>query len=544
MDNSASEPSPETQPLPSDSAQEISAKEPLLGTKTGLVAAVLTGLLYFLAFPGIDLWPFAFVAWVPWMMALKGASPRRAALQGLLVGLTNHLLGFYWLLGMLKTFSGFPTFVCAIFMVLLCAYQGAIFAFLGWLYARGVARAWGAGLVFTCAFAASETLYPLLFPFTYGATMHEVYPIVQAAEIGGPILVALIVLAANWAFSELSVAFLLRRRAGKHFNLSGAFRDVRPQKWGALLAIPLLSFLYGMVRIVQVDKAVHDAEKVRIGIVQANAGLMEKVDQKGAVLKRHIQMTKDLVKKEQIDLAIWSETSVAGAIHEDRANQYYQKNVTGRLGVPAIVGAVLFRQVKDERQTVLFNSALISKRNGKIAGRYDKQFLLLFGEYLPFGETFPWLYNYSPNSGKFSPGTSYEPLDFEGHDIATFICYEDIVPSFVNKLMTHGEPELLVNMTNDAWFGDTSEPHEHMALAKLRAVEQRRYLIRSTNSGVSGVVDPVGRLVASTETFKEATLAENVAWLKLKTPYQFWGNGPWWLLSAFALGFAFIRRPR
>jgi apolipoprotein N-acyltransferase len=191
----------------------------------------------------------------------------------------------------------------------------------------------------------------------------------------------------------------------------------------------------------------------------------------------------------------------------------------------------------------LFNSALMADREGKITGRYDKQYLLAFGEYLPLGDRFPILYEWSPNSSRFSPGTSFEPLSYEGHDIATFICYEDIVPSFVNKLMHHGEPELMVNMTNDAWFGDSTEPWEHMALAKLRSVEQRRYLVRSTNSGVSGFVDPVGRLTQRTETFEQAAISENVAWLKLPTLYRFWGETPWWLVSGAIFLMAFIRRP-
>src|SRR5690606_15659256 len=101
----------------------------------------------------------------------------------------------------------------------------------------------------------------------------------------------------------------------------------------------------------------------------------------------------------------------------------------------------------------------------------------MFGEYLPFGDTFPVLYEWSPNSGAFSPGTSFEPLRYGDHRLATMICYEDIIPSFVNKLVDAGEPDLLVNMTNDAWFGDTAEPWQHLALAKFRSVEHHMFLV-------------------------------------------------------------------
>ncbi len=164
---------------------------------------------------------------------------------------------------------------------------------------------------------------------------------------------------------------------------------------------------------------------------------------------------------------------------------------------------MIVRRVADERDYILFNSAIAgggSSTEGEIEGRYDKEYLLTFGEYLPFGETFTILYKWSPNSGHFSPGKSLDPLvlDVHGekHLVTALICYEDILPRFTNDAVRHGDPDLLVNITNDAWFGDTAEPWEHLALAQLRAVEHRRYFVRGTNSGVSAVIDPVGRVVA------------------------------------------------
>ena len=126
--------------------------------------------------------------------------------------------------------------------------------------------------------------------------------------------------------------------------------------------------------------------------------------------------------------------------------------------------------------------------------------------------------------------------------IATFICYEDISAPFVRSIVRTGPTDLLVNMTNDAWFGDTTEPWIHLALAKLRAIEHRRFLVRSTNSGVSAFVDPVGRVLKSSGTFRKEALAAEVAWLRPWTPYGAAGNAPWWLVSAAALGMAFVRR--
>ena len=245
-----------------------------------------------------------------------------------------------------------------------------------------------------------------------------------------------------------------------------------------------------------------------------------------------------------LDLVVWSETSVTGAAEEEMAPVLYRMQFTSSLGVPAIFGGVLVRRVEDAREYVLYNSALLSDASGNVTGRYDKQYLLAFGEYLPFGDVLPVLYEWSPKSGHFTPGQTLQPLRLENHQIATFICYEDIIPSFVNSIMRNGDADLLVNLTNDAWFGNTTEPWIHLALAKFRAIEQRRFFVRSTNSGVSAFVDPVGRVLAHTEPFRAEGRAHEVAWMHGSTPYRLWGDAPWWLVSVASVTAAFVRNPR
>jgi apolipoprotein N-acyltransferase len=230
------------------------------------------------------------------------------------------------------------------------------------------------------------------------------------------------------------------------------------------------------------------------------------------------------------------------AVLEDDANRAMRQQFTRTLGVPALFGSVLVRRVADAREYVLFNSALLSDSKGSIVGRFDKQLLLAFGEYLPFGETFPILYEWSPHTGHFQSGTSFKPLSLGDHQIAVVICYEDVLPSFVNREMREGEPELIANLTNDAWFGDSTEPWIHLALAKLRAVEHRKFFVRSTNSGVSAFIDPVGRVISHPKTFEEVSQRATLRWLKGTTPYTLWGDGPWWLATLASIVFAFRRR--
>ena len=494
--------------------------------------AVVSGILYWLAFPGVDCWPLTFVAWVPLIVAVHRQSAGRAALLGWTAGLTMNVAGFFWLQKMLETFAGFPAAVCFLFVVLVCAYQGGRIALLGWIHGRATARGWPAGPVFAVAFVASELAYPLLFPWYYGATVHAVPVLMQTAELGGPIAVGLVLVMANLAVAEPVLAWLAGRRVHGRAMVVGA-------------GVMALALGYGALRIRSVDSDVARAPGAVVGVVQANMGLMEKRTDIDEGLRRHLRLSGDL-RSRGADFLVWSETSAMRAVR-DASYRAELRGVSQRIGLPTVFGAVIVKPVADEREYVLYNSAVTSAADGSIDSRYDKEYLLTFGEYLPLGETFPVLYRWSPNSGRFTPGTSLDPLviDIRGdrHPITALICYEDVLPRFTNDAVRHADPELLVNLTNDAWFLDTAAPWEHFALSQMRSVEHRRYLVRGTNSGVSGVIDPVGRVVVHSGTFRQEALAAPIHWMRAHTPYETVGDSPW-VIASVAAGWMALRRRR
>ena len=496
--------------------------------------AVLSGLLYWLAFPGKadTSWHglLAFVAFAPFWIAVQGQAPRRALWLGVTTGATMNLAGFYWLLDMLRTFSGFPTPVCMVFVILVCIYQGGRLGLMGWLYARAAARGWPRVLVFLAAFAASELLYPLLFPWYFAATTHSLPALSQTAELGGPILVGLVLVAANVALAEPLLARLERRAID-------AITMVLPA------AAVGLSLAFSAWRIPAVDRVAQASEPVHVGLVQGNMALIQKREDPAEGLRRHLRLTNEL-KARGVELVVWSESSVTFPVPE-RAYKYIMRDKFARtLGIPAIFGGVIYRVDPDRERW--YNTALSTNARGEITARYDKEYLLAFGEYLPFGDLIPKLYEWSPNSGKFSAGTTLDPMlvTLRGveHKVSALICYEDILPTFTNKVVRAASPELLVNMTNDAWFGDTSEPWEHLALAQLRAIEHRRYLVRSTNSGISAFIDPVGRVMLHTDAFELEARDAIVHFMKSATVYEAVGDVPWWIVSALIVFGAFAHR--
>lgn len=504
---------------------------PIVSPKVGYGLSVLTGLLYFLAFPATAARPFAFVAliaFVPWLYAIRGQTARVAMKMSWLMGFVGVSLGFYWLVTMLEVFSGFPLPLCILFAAILNVYQSGRVALTGWLYGRATERGWPHAPVVVAAFVAGELAFPLLFPWYAGVTMHDWPIMMQFAELGGPIAVSAMLLGSNLAIAELVEVY--RHKA-----------SVNRVTIGVGFAVPVIAAIYGAVRMNMIDAKVANAEKIRVGMVQPYNDLFNRRD----ALRVHLDMTKELKAKEPIDLVVWSEAPLGRAFSEDKYQQQVKLDVTGKLGVPAIVGALLVRQPdrkKDPKASRdYFNVALMADEQGNIIGRYDKQYLLMFGEYIPFGDLLPVLYQWSPNSSKFTPGTSFAPLEWKGHRITSMICYEDILPSFVNKLVKAGDPDLFVNLTNDTWFGNSTEPWIHLALAKFRSIEHRLFLVRVTNSGVSAIVDPVGRMTTHGGVYTKENLVGEARFLRERTLYSAIGDIPWWILTAL-VGFASFRR--
>ncbi|MES1209679.1 MAG: apolipoprotein N-acyltransferase, partial [Pseudomonadota bacterium] len=154
-----------------------------------------------------------------------------------------------------------------------------------------------------------------------------------------------------------------------------------------------------------------------------------------------------------------------------------------------------------------YNTALMMDAAGDITGKFDKVFLMLFGEYIPLYDSIPWFTEIFPEASNFSRGSipASFPLRTAGGDfkLGPLICYEDILPGWARRV-ARLEPNAFVNITNDAWFGRTSEPHQHLALAVFRAVEHRLEMVRAVNTGVSAHIDAAGRVLAETESVDPA----------------------------------------
>jgi len=495
----------------------------VLRERSALLLAVLSGVLYFLGFAAFEVLPFAFISLAPLLVALRGREGWKAVRLGWLTGTVLGAGGFYWIVGMLKTFSGFPTALCIVFASLLWAGQGLQFAAFAWVVSRLDRRNVPRMLSAPLALAAVELTFPLLFPWYTANSLHR-YPILfQTADLGGVILVSWALALGHAALAEAWVRV-------------GPWRErLRPALYP--LAFWAFALPYGAYRLRGVDAESAARPALRVGVVQENLGLMEKRNDPLESLRRHLQTSREL-EAQGAQLLVWSESAIAFRIPE-RVRNIRDYIPEWDLRTPTLFGALSVRGEGGGARPRYFNTAFMTDASGDLRGSYDKVYLLAFGEYLPLGETFPQLYAASPNSGHFTRGTRMEPLPVPGGSLLPLICYEDILPRFVRSFMQRADADVMAVILNDAWFGDTAEPWIHDALAKFRAVEHRRDLVRAANSGVSSIIDAGGRETHHGGTFTRARLLGDVHLRRGRTLYTYAGDWIAYLGVLLALyGFA------
>jgi len=479
--------------------------------------AVLAALIAWLGFAGVGWWPLAGVGFVPLFVALERAGRARGwrvFWVGLLFGSVLWGAACHWLVFTLRTFSGLPLPVCLGLALLAFIALGGLYACFGWLFWRARRRGVPAALAAAAAIAACEWLYPRIFPGYYGASLHELPLVLQIAELGGPLALSALCLAVNGALYELRT---------------------RPRAAAATAACLIAVLAYGAVRMRQVEATLRDAPRLRVGIVQPNLGALEKWTDLPENARRLFEGTRELQESAQPDLILWPEA--AWAVGVPSRLERLSDSMRAKLGTPLLFGSVV------RAGTGTRNRVLLADEQGEILGIYDKVERMPFSEYLPLADWLPpGLRAHWPGRASVEAGRDVTPLPFRGFRISALVCLEDILPGFVRRVVREGDPHLLVNLTNDAWFGESDEPWIHLALAKLRAVEQRRYLVRATNTGVSAVIDPLGRVAVQSKAFARQNLHAEVAMLEGSTPYQALGDWPGWLGLGTILWLAFGRR--
>jgi apolipoprotein N-acyltransferase len=489
-----------------------------------LFLAALSGGLIAASFLDFSLWPLAWIAFVPLLAALAAARTSREFVRlGLVAGLATNVPAFYWLVYTMHVFGGFPYPIAVFFYLCLSAFSAAQFV----LFALGMRRLGPGplGLAAPLLWVALEFTYPNLFPWRMANTQFHVPVLTQIGDVTGPFGLSFTML---WASAGIALA--LRR----------------PRRWAPLaaaLAAVAGIVLYGTQRIPAIERALAAAPPVRVGLVQGNVGIIEKGN--AAYFDINMEKYRDLSMdvQDDVDVVIWPETVAQTWVPASAALIPEDEHPFPELARPLIYGGLAYD--RDAAGTVTkYNSAFLIGPRGAILGRYDKHVLMPFGEYLPGASLVPWLASLSPQTGDFTPGHRLVTLDVPGRArFAPLICYED-VPARMARAMTRQGAEVLLTMFNDAWFGPSAAPYQHEALALWRAIENRRYFVRAGNAGVTGVIDPLGRVVDRLGLFTEETLTAEIRPLRIETFYTRYGDVFGWTTVAAALAWLAAARRR
>jgi apolipoprotein N-acyltransferase len=482
--------------------------------------AALSGVLLALSFPKFGHPAFAWIALVPLLVAVVGwrglhrsggtreavARPLRAFGLGLVSGVVYFAGTTYWTGAVLRQFGGVPGFVAALAMLLLALYLALFPALTALIMARLADQAWRRALFLAPAvWVATEYLRGYLlggFPWVpLGNSQVTVLPVAQLASVLGVYGLSMLV-----AFVNASLAFGVLAAGRARMLGFGA----------AALAVVSVS-AWGLVRIAD-GSLTREGTPLRVGLVQGNIAQEDKWNPREArrIFTTYLAVSRDVVRR-GAEFVIWPESSTPFMYEEDETGGAAIRDLARELGVPILFGS---DEVDRSRNPIqLYNSAFIVTPTGETAAVYRKIHLVPFGEYVPFKNL---LYFVSPLVERltdFAPGTSMVMLPVGTHQVNTAICYEVVYPSLIRQAVLAGSG-LLTTITNDGWYGSSSAPYQHFEMAAMRAIEQGRYLARSANTGISGIVDPYGRVVARSNIFEQVGLVGEARVLTGRTVYS------------------------
>ncbi len=481
-------------------------------TWISVLAAAISGLVQAVIAPPANLHWLHWASFLPLFWALRQGHTRRNALLGYIAGYLATFSIFFWLTETIVRFSNIP-----FFLALSVTQLFAIFFSLPWALLFGLVhptrqRMGIAWIVLVPAYlVAIEYLFPQLFPVYQGVSQYRVPWTSQLASITGVRGISWLLMLVNCSLAEI----IYRRREGRS----------PPWKVLALAATLFLgNIIYGAWRYGEVDEFLLEAPTIQVGIVQQDVTMEERLS--GTFREAVESWFRDTARLygQNIDLVVWPEGASPYNPHEEPMKEALGKLVE-RGDFEILVGGGTYEEPEggstSPEDLIFYNSCYFMDRDGNIAGRYDKMVPLPFGEYIPFSNTFPVLRTLIRGPGDFRAGTHPTVFQAEGFTFTTPICYEAILPRIVRRMMN---ADLLINITNDAWFGDTRCPYQHAMLAAIRAVEFGRPMLRIAYTGISMIVEPQGRITYETKPFTRVTTVKEIRLGRVDTIYRRWGD--------------------
>lgn len=479
----------------------------------GAIAFLLVALsagLYAAAFPPLAVRWLAWIALAPLFAAVASLSVTRATLAGLAWGvLAAYGCGFV-LPGMVADYFALPVWTGWVVFGVVSTFLAGIYfaafaAWVAWLAAAGragaisVAAAW-----VVCELGRASLLVGNPWAMI-GYSQVDLPMLVQTADLGGPYLPTFVIAAVNAALASF---FVPRLRGGSGRGSAAV-----------VAALLVATLAYGSYRL---SETLDGEPPIPVAVVQSGHArdFRWRPEYKREGLDDYLALTRGAAAFSPA-LVVWPENAISFYLQEDSPERADLLALSRELEVDVVVGGPSYRHGEDG---VRYRNSVYLIRNGRLGGRYDKVRLVPLAEADTLAGLFPREIAYEPGRGATSLRSTVGLL-------GTFVCFEAMYPELVRKVAASGA-RLLVNVSNDDWFGHPAAARHHLDIARLRAIETRRWLLRATTTGYSAVVDPFGRIVAQSGFGEPAVLGATVTPRRGTTPYQRFGDAFAWGCTA------------
>jgi apolipoprotein N-acyltransferase len=459
--------------------------------------AILAGIFVGTSYIPFPPWALLF-CYVPlWLEVLQTTSVKKVFVKGWLTQLTLTLIGFHWIAHVSHEF-GFLPWPVAIFILVAFAAFFHLYIPLAVTLAQLLRRRFAlppltAFLVMAGFTSLGEIFWPSLFPWNLGYSFLWIHsPIAQIADKIGFWGLSFFILLIN---ALLAWSIHNKKRKTLSFSVAG------------IAAALLILHLTGLHLQKQWQTG---SEKLQILQVQANIGNLERyMAERGEgfqdyIIQQYFSLTREGLKKyPQADLIVWPESAFPDYLNPTelyRENPAKLNHFVQEIKKPLLTGSYS-RQSDGDNSPKDYNAMFLYDENMQATGFYHKTNLLVFGEYTPFSDEFPFLTKISPAGTGFHRGRGPKVFPFKNYQVGPQICYESLYPLFSTELSRLGA-DFVVNLTNDSWFGATFEPYQHMVMTLARAIEIRRPLLRATNTGVTTAILADGSMLAQSPIYQ------------------------------------------
>jgi apolipoprotein N-acyltransferase len=488
----------------------------LITGKKNILLAALSGVLLTAAFPKIGFDWLAWFAFVPFLYTIKDMSAGAAFRMGFITGLFHFITLLYWLVPVMRTYGYLPVYlsvsVLFLFAAVLALFIGLFSAALNhagktpFLCVAMIPLFWVA-LEYVRSFIFSGFPWELM-----GYALFNRLQLIQISDIVGVYGLSALIVFANGAIFISLLYFTKRRWQGTEITKRLAA--------GSIITVIVgiaLTWAYGHWRLKTIDTLIANSPKARIAVVQGNIDQAVKWNPTFQIdsVKKYNRLSSS-INKLSPDLIVWPESATPFYFLFDIKPSELVFEGIRQTAADYLIGSPSFVHTDDGVH--YYNSAYLISPQTKTMGKYDKTHLVPFGEYVPFKKWLPFLGKIVAQVGDFKGGKEGEALPWRDQQLGVQICYEIIFPR-LSRAMARNNASLLINITNDAWFGKTSGPYQHFSMTVFRAVENRRALVRSANTGISGIIDPAGRVLEATPLLEDAVLARSIPLIKEKTVY-------------------------